>query len=97
MEKFGFLMHWTAVSITASVAGSQGAPTGFRGEFLHQFDQSMTRIVALAEAVPSETYGRRPVPAVMPIAQTFAHIARFNYEYPSRAGCTVSRDLPNNP
>jgi len=75
----------TAASVTASVARAQGTPPGFRGEFLHQFDQSMTKIVALAEAVPAERYARRPVPAVMPIAQMFAHIARFNYEYPARA------------
>ena len=28
---------------------------------------------------------RRPVAGVMPLAQIFAHIARFNYEYPARA------------
>ena len=73
------------VLIPASVVRAQDAPAGFRGEFLHQFDQSMAKIVALAEAVPAETYGRRPVPAVMPLAHTFAHVARFNYEYPARA------------
>lgn len=75
----------TAVSITARVAFAQTTPAGFRGEFLHQFDQSMAKAIALGEAVPAETYPRRPVPAVMPIAQMLAHIARFNYEYPARA------------
>jgi uncharacterized damage-inducible protein DinB len=73
------------LSVAASVARAQDTPPGFRGEFLHQFDQSMAKVVALAEAVPAETYARRPVPAVMPLARTFAHIARFNYEYPARA------------
>ena len=67
------------------VARGQNTPAGFRGEFLHQFDQSMARVVALAEAVPAEKYRRRAVPAVMPLGQIFAHIARFNYEYPARA------------
>jgi uncharacterized damage-inducible protein DinB len=71
--------------IPAGVGRAQDAPAGFRVEFLHQFDQSMTKIVALAEAVPAGTYGRRPVPAVMPLAHAFAHIARYNYEYPARA------------
>ncbi len=74
-----------ALSIGAAAARAQEAPPGFRGEFLHQFDESMARAVALAEAVPAAAYGRRPVPAVMPLAQGFAHIARFNYEYPARA------------
>jgi uncharacterized damage-inducible protein DinB len=72
------------ISIAASVARAQDTPPGFRAEFLHQFDQSMAKVVALAEAVPAEIYPRRPVPAVMPLARTFAHIARFNYEYPAR-------------
>jgi uncharacterized damage-inducible protein DinB len=67
------------------ISFGQGAPTGFRAEFLHQFDLSMTRVLALAEAVPAETYPRRAVPPVMPLAQIFAHIARYNYEYPARA------------
>ena len=68
-----------------NAAPPQGAPPGFRGEFLHQFDDAMARAVALAEAVPAAAYGRRPIPAVMPLAQAFAHMARFNYEYPARA------------
>jgi uncharacterized damage-inducible protein DinB len=68
-----------------NAAPPQGAPPGFRGEFLHQFDDAMARAIALAEAVPAATYGRRPIPAVMPLAQAFAHMARFNYEYPARA------------
>jgi uncharacterized damage-inducible protein DinB len=72
-------------SIPSAVARAQYSPTSFRSEFLHQFDQSMAKVVALAESVPAGTYSRRPVPAVMPLAQTFAHIARFNYEYPARA------------
>jgi uncharacterized damage-inducible protein DinB len=76
------------LAIAASAACAQSAPaapSGFRGEFLHQFDASMTRVVALAEAVPADTYARRAVPAVQPLGQIFAHIARYNYEYPARA------------
>ena len=74
-----------ALAVASAVARAQDAPAGFRGEFLHQFDLSMARVIALAEAVPAETYARRPLPAVMPMAHIFAHIARFNYEYPARA------------
>jgi uncharacterized damage-inducible protein DinB len=74
-----------ALLMAAAAARAQAAPDGFRGEFLHQFDYSMARVVALAEAVPAETYPRRATPGVMPLAQIFAHIARFNYEYPARA------------
>jgi uncharacterized damage-inducible protein DinB len=73
------------LSIAATTAFAQSTPSGFRAEFLHQFDASMARVVALAEAVPAETYARRAVPAVQPIGQIFAHIAHYNYEYPARA------------
>ena len=73
------------LSITATAACAQRAPSDFRGEILHQFDASMTRVIALAEAVPAETYARRAVPAVQPLGQIFAHIATYNYEYPARA------------
>lgn len=74
-----------SVAIASAVAPAQEAPVGFRSEFLHQFDLSMARVIALAEAVPADAYNRRPLPAVMPMARLFAHIARFNYEYPARA------------
>ena len=74
-----------ALSIAATAARAQDTPSGFRGEFLHQFDQSMAKVIALAEAVPAESYARRAVPEVRPLAWSFAHIARFNYEYPARA------------
>ena len=70
---------------TASACRAQAAPATFRTEFLHQFDNSMGKVVALAEAVPAETYARRVVPAVQPLGQIFAHIAQYNYEYPARA------------
>lgn len=75
----------TVLAAAGSAALAQAAPGDFRGEFLHQFDNSMARVVALAEAVPAEAYPRRAAPGAMPLAQIFAHIARFNYEYPARA------------
>ena len=70
---------------TASACRAQSATETFRTEFLHQFDVSMGKVIALAEAVPAETYARRVVPAVQPLGQIFAHIAQYNYEYPARA------------
>ena len=65
-------------------APQQSAPAGFREEFLLKFDGSMEKVIALAEALPAEKYAWRPTPDVMPLARVYAHIARFNYEYPSR-------------
>jgi uncharacterized damage-inducible protein DinB len=91
MQTSGVARAVAALMIVLAAApgcGAQAAPAtpaSFRTEFLHQFDVSMGKIVALAEAVPAETYARRAVPAVQPLGQIFAHIAHYNYEYPARA------------
>lgn len=73
------------LTLTAPDARAQDTPAGFRNEFLHQFDISMAKVVALAEALPAEKYAWSPRPGVMPLARLYAHIARFNYHYPARA------------
>jgi uncharacterized damage-inducible protein DinB len=74
-----------ALSLAAPAARAQDAPASFRGEFLQQFDYAMSRVVALAEALPAEKYASRPAAGVMPLARVYAHIARFNYHYPATA------------
>ena len=69
----------------ASTACAQSAPPDFRAEFLHQFDESMGKVIALAEAVPAERYSRPAVPSAMPLGRIFAHIASYNFGYPARA------------
>lgn len=85
MASMATVVVMAIVLMSVRVAQGQATPPGFRGEFLHQFDQSMAKIVALAEAVPAEKFAGRPLPAVLPLAQMFAHIATYNYEYPARA------------
>lgn len=69
--------------LAAPEALAQGAPAGFREEFRGQFGASMSKLVALAEAMPAETYAWSPGEGVMPVAQVYAHIARYNYLYPT--------------
>ena len=71
--------------LAAPGSGTQDSPAGFREEFLHQFDISMNKVVALAEAIPAERYARSAVGGAMPLAEIHAHIARFNYHYPATA------------
>jgi uncharacterized damage-inducible protein DinB len=75
----------TMMLTAAATARAQSAAGSFRTEFLHQFDASMGKVVALAEAVPAEKYARPAVAGVQPLGLIFAHIAHYNYEYPARA------------
>ena len=66
----------------ASRLAAQAPPAGFRDEFLRQFNNSSIKFIELAEAMPDSTYAWRPSEGVMPVAQVFAHVARYNYLYP---------------
>jgi uncharacterized damage-inducible protein DinB len=69
----------------AAGAQSNGAmPAGFRQEFLGQFNSSMSKFIALAEAMPAEKFAWSPGPGVMSVAKVYAHVAHYNYRYPSQ-------------
>lgn len=74
-----------AHTVAAPGGRGQDAPAGFRDEFLHQFDISMNKVIALAEAIPTDRYAKNAVRGAMPLAHIHAHIARFNYHYPATA------------
>ncbi len=65
--------------------GAQSAPPGFLAEIGGQFDASARKLVALAEAMPADTYGWRPMEGVASVAEVYMHIARYNYYYPDVA------------
>ena len=66
----------------------------FRAEFKGQFEASAQKLVALAEAMPAESYSWSPMDGVMPVAQVYMHIARYNYMYPHlNLGVEPPKDL----
>ena len=54
----------------------------FSDEFLVQFDNSMSKLTALAEATPAEKFSWSPGEGLMSIELVYMHIARYNYYYP---------------
>ena len=72
-----------ALALAAMPASAQEASPEIRGEILRQFDASMRKFEALARAMPESAYGWSPGEGVMPVAQVFAHVARYNYYYPA--------------
>lgn len=72
--------------LAAAPLRAQAIPSnavGFASEALRQFNESMGKFIALAEAVPAEKYGWSPGPGVMTVAKVYAHVARYNYLYPA--------------
>jgi uncharacterized damage-inducible protein DinB len=74
------------LGVTGPVARAQSAaPEKLAPEFLGQFEASMQKFVALAEAMPAEKFTWSPGPGVMTVARVYGHVARYNYMYPAES------------
>lgn len=66
---------------------AQMAPTtGFRAEFLSDWDDFSKKAVSLAEAMPSEKYSWRPNKDVRSVSEIYMHIAGGNFGLLRAAG-----------
>jgi len=76
----------TALLLAMAATGPANAqsPPDFRQEFQGQFDASARKLVALAEAMPEESWGWRPMEGVASVGEVYMHIARYNYMYPDQ-------------
>ena len=72
------------LSAVGTMANAQSAPANAREELLMQFNASASKFEALAAAMPADKFKWSPGPGVMPVAQVYAHVARYNYTYPSQ-------------
>jgi len=75
-----------ALLLAAGPVTAQPAPSdagGFVSEIMRQFEGSMGKFIALAEAMPADKYAWSPGPGVMTVAKVYGHVARYNYLYPA--------------
>lgn len=87
--------HITSMSIVALAAvlamparplAAQGNAAGLRDELLQDVNALERKVVALAEAMPPETYAYTPMEGVRTPAQVYLHIAANNYFIPTMLG-----------
>jgi uncharacterized damage-inducible protein DinB len=92
------LLTIAAVAPAASQAPAAAAPpralTGVRGEILFQFDDAISKVLQLAEAIPQEKYSWRPSAGVRSVSQVLMHVSGANYYVLSFAGVKAPTDLP---
>ena len=69
------------VVVLAAPVRAQGI-SGFGEELKGQFEGSAEKLVALARAMPAESYSWQPMEGVYTVAAAYMHIARYNYMYP---------------
>ena len=75
------LLAATLVAMPPAVQAQQADP--IRDELLSQFQMSMRKFIALANAMPAEKFTWSPGEGVMEVGHVFMHVARYNYGYPS--------------
>ena len=82
---FGPLLLAAALAALAppSPAAAQDAAS-FRQTWRSEFEASARKVVALAEAMPAETFSWQPMEGVATVASAYMHIARYNYQLPHR-------------
>jgi uncharacterized damage-inducible protein DinB len=81
------------LALTATYSSTllaQSSPPDFIVEFEQHFNASAEKVVALARAMPEETYTWRPMEGVASVVRVYMHIARYNYYYPD-----VAMDVPS--
>lgn len=67
-------------------AAAPAAPTGFRAEFLADWDDFAKKTISLAEAMPAEKYPWRPGEGVRSVSAIYLHIASGNFGLPQAVG-----------
>lgn len=78
------ILFLLALAFSYGPALAQDAPPDFRDELLMQFNAEAQKLLALAEAMPAETYDWRPSDGVMSVRNVYMHVAEYNYTYPQR-------------
>lgn len=77
-----------------AAAAAPRAATGVRAEILAQFDDAVSKLLQLAEAIPQDKYGWRPSAGVRSVSQVLMHVTGANYYILSFAGVKAPTDLP---
>jgi uncharacterized damage-inducible protein DinB len=73
-----------------STLAAQSLPPDFLVEFEEHFNASADKVVALAMAMPEDSYTWSPMEGVASVVRVYMHIARYNYFYPD-----VALDVPS--
>ncbi len=72
--------------LAPGVAPAQGptpVSSAVRDELMAQFNMSMRKFIALADAMPADRFEWKPEKDAMPVGLVYAHVAHYNYYYTS--------------
>jgi uncharacterized damage-inducible protein DinB len=84
MYRLVFALLLTAAFGVPARAQTNGAHP-VRDELMGHFESSMSKVIALADAMPAESYTWKPSADAMPVGHVYAHIAHYNFMYPGNS------------
>ena len=85
------------VPVGVRAQSGRGAPTGVKKDIIFQMEDAETKLVALANAIPTAKFAWRPNADVRSVSEVFVHIAAENIAIPPSAGATASATkVPEN-
>ena len=90
----GAVAALAVLSVAAPLSGQ--SPAGVRGEILGQFDDAVTKLTQLAEAIPQEKYAWRPGAGVRSVSQVLMHVSGGNYYLLTMAGVPAPAGGPQD-
>ena len=67
--------------------------SGFRGEYLWEYDYAQKQMLALAEAFPAERYGWRPAETARSVSEVLVHVGASGRAFLVLLGVKVEPDL----
>ncbi len=74
----------TAQQHTEAHAGQHhSTAVAVRDELMGQFNASMRKFIALAEAMPADKFTWKPQADAMVVGHVYAHVAHYNFGYPA--------------
>ena len=80
--RFGLLLAAAALAVILPTAATAQDAASFRERWRTEFEGSARKVVALAEAMPAESFSWQPMEGVATVASAYMHIARYNYQLP---------------
>lgn len=79
IRRFGTSLCLVSIAVLTAVGASAQEATGFKAEYLKEFDGTSKHLVQLADAMPPDKFGWRPGTGVRSVSQVYVHLATANF------------------
>ena len=87
-----YLLALVLLLAPAAAVSAQEAD-GIKAEILRELDDTATKLMSLAEAIPAETYAWRPADGIRSVRESLLHVASGNYFFSTRLGAEIPEGI----